>query len=97
VLSEPGLLGYGGYACGKEEATASQFEVPEELEGHAFFLRTLADGKYELTSPGHGFIESRRVGVSRKYVHQNVYEKSDKAEKMPAFLNTSLPQLKQGL
>ncbi|KRB81852.1 polysaccharide biosynthesis tyrosine autokinase [Noviherbaspirillum sp. Root189] len=171
-LSEPGLLGYGGYVWGKEEATVSQFDVPEELEGHAFTLKALADGKYELTSPDHGVIGSGRVGVSqrfpfgdksivlmvdqlnarpeaeftairytradtierlqeglkisekgkqsgiieatldgpnphltmrildgvsREYVRQNVYQKSEEAEKMLAFLNTQLPQLKQDL
>src|SRR5690349_16813808 len=38
LLSEPGLLGKGGYVWGAERAEVSLFNVPESLEGQRFVL-----------------------------------------------------------
>ena len=47
-LSEPGLLGFGGYAWAKESINVELFDVPDSLEGEKFKLTTLGDGRYRL-------------------------------------------------
>lgn len=47
-LSEPGLLGWGGYAWAAESINVSVFDVPEEMEGEKFRLVTLGNGRYRL-------------------------------------------------
>ncbi|KDP84463.1 tyrosine protein kinase [Cupriavidus sp. SK-3] len=47
-LSDPGLLGIGGYAWAKESIKVDQFDVPESLEGEKFSLKALGDGRYRL-------------------------------------------------
>jgi tyrosine-protein kinase Etk/Wzc len=47
-LSEPGLLGFGGYAWGKEAIRIAAFNVPAELEGKRFTLTALGDERYRL-------------------------------------------------
>ncbi|MEY4505563.1 MAG: hypothetical protein RL297_141 [Pseudomonadota bacterium] len=50
-LSEPGLLGMGGYVWGTEKIEVSLFNVPEELTGHSFRV-TKGQGKaFTLTPP----------------------------------------------
>ena len=48
LLSDPGLLGYGGYVWGAERADVSRFDVPEDLEGVTFALIAAGDNKYRL-------------------------------------------------
>lgn len=47
-LSEPGLLGFGGFAWAKESINVELFDVPESLEGEKFTLTVLKDGRYRL-------------------------------------------------
>ncbi|GAB3544247.1 polysaccharide biosynthesis tyrosine autokinase [Noviherbaspirillum agri] len=47
-LSDPGILGYGGYAWGTEQAKVSVFNVPEALEGQPFVLVAEEGGAYSL-------------------------------------------------
>lgn len=47
-LSEPGLLGYGGYVWGTERAEVSLFNVPEDLEGDVFVLTAMGNDSYNL-------------------------------------------------
>jgi len=47
-LSEPGLLGYGGYAWASESIKVDLFDVPDELEGVPFKLLALGDGRFKL-------------------------------------------------
>lgn len=47
-LSEPGLLGFRGYAWAKESINVDLFDVPESLEGEKFELVTLGEGRYRL-------------------------------------------------
>lgn len=66
-LSEPGLLGFGGYAWGAERAAVSVFNVPDALEGETFTLVTESDGGYLLTGGVDGGIEIRgRAGETLK-------------------------------
>lgn len=62
-LSDPGLLGFGGYVWGAEQIAVSVFDVPEELEGRGFVLT--ADGKdtYHVTQADEGIEIKGRVGV----------------------------------
>ncbi len=47
-LSEPGLMGFGGFAWAKESINVNQFDVPESLEGEQFKLVALGEGRYRL-------------------------------------------------
>ncbi|MGT2455582.1 polysaccharide biosynthesis tyrosine autokinase [Cupriavidus basilensis] len=47
-LSEPGLVGFGGYAWAKESINVEQFDVPESLEGEKFTLVALGEGRYRV-------------------------------------------------
>lgn len=47
-LSEPGLMGFGGFAWAKESINVDQFDVPESLEGEQFKLVALGEGRYRL-------------------------------------------------
>jgi len=47
-LSEPGLLGLGGYAWGSESISVGLFDVPTELEGEKFTLIALGGGRFRL-------------------------------------------------
>ena len=47
-LSEPGLMGFGGYAWAKESINVEQFDVPESLEGEKFTLVALGEGRYRI-------------------------------------------------
>lgn len=47
-LSEPGLLGFGGFAWAKESIDVDQFDVPESLEGEKFKLVALGEGRYRV-------------------------------------------------
>lgn len=58
-LSDPGLMGFGGYAWARESINVEQFDVPESLEGEKFKLLALGEGaigsnKLALTSRWRG-------------------------------------------
>lgn len=47
-LSQPGLLGMGGYAWGAESIKVTLFDVPEELEDETFNLIALGNGRFRI-------------------------------------------------
>jgi len=48
-LSEPGLLGMGGYVSGTEKILVTTFEVPRSLEAKPFKLIAKGGGRYQVT------------------------------------------------
>ncbi len=61
-LSDPGLLGYGGYVWGAERADVDVFNVPAALEGRTFVLTAQGDGTYRLTRDRDGIDLKGKVG-----------------------------------
>jgi len=58
-LSQPGLLGVGGFAWGNESIDVGTFDVPEDLEGDDFKLTSLGGDRYvvdqkQLDAPIYG-------------------------------------------
>ncbi|QIN62826.1 Tyrosine-protein kinase wzc [Caballeronia sp. SBC1] len=51
-LSEPGLMGVGGYVWGNESIKVAAFEVPEKSQGESYALTALPGGRYSLRGPG---------------------------------------------
>lgn len=51
-LSEPGLMGTGGYVWGNESIKVSSFEVPQKMQGESYTLKALSDRNYSLSGPG---------------------------------------------
>lgn len=49
-LSNPGVLGFGGWVFGKESIKVSKFDVPKELETESFQITSLPDKGFELRS-----------------------------------------------
>ncbi len=47
-LSNPGLLGFGGYVSGNEKIAVSRFVVPAPVEGYDFVVTAKGEGAYEL-------------------------------------------------
>jgi tyrosine-protein kinase Etk/Wzc len=66
ALSEPGLMGYGGYGWGTEEIEVSVFNVPETLEGAQFVLTAGVDGQYRLTQEDQAIALDGRMGSTLK-------------------------------
>ena len=62
-VSEPGLLGVGGYAWGKEKIDVAQFNVPDVLQNLPFTVTTESDGAYRLRQPDKGIDLRGQVGV----------------------------------
>jgi tyrosine-protein kinase Etk/Wzc len=50
-LSNPGLLGFGGYVSGTESIAVSSFEVPFPLEESRFVLTAAGGGRFTLSHP----------------------------------------------
>ncbi|MGY2489166.1 polysaccharide biosynthesis tyrosine autokinase [Cupriavidus sp. CP313] len=61
-LSEPGLLGFGGFAWAKESIDVEKFGVPESLEGERFNLIALGEGRYRLENSSLDAPIEGRVG-----------------------------------
>lgn len=61
-VSEPGILGWGGYAWGNESIKVSSFDVPEAFEGEKFVLSVLDGGRYRLEQSDLGEPLEARVG-----------------------------------
>ncbi|VXA95717.1 putative tyrosine-protein kinase EpsB [Burkholderia sp. 8Y] len=51
-LSTPGIFGLGGFAWGNESIYVRSFDVPKADIGHAYRVKALAGGMYELSGPG---------------------------------------------
>jgi len=64
ALSEPGLLGFGGYGWGAEQAVVSVFSVPESLHGEAFVLTVEGEDLFRLSHAERGIEFSGRVGAA---------------------------------
>ncbi|CAG9173781.1 polysaccharide biosynthesis tyrosine autokinase [Cupriavidus pinatubonensis] len=47
-LSTPGLLGWGGFAWGRESITVRRLDVPANMEGRKILLTALGDGQYQI-------------------------------------------------
>ncbi len=65
-LSEPGLMGRGGYVWGAEKINVTFFNVPETLEGAQFVLTAGAGGNYKLTQEQQAIALEGRAGVTLK-------------------------------
>ncbi len=61
-LSNPGLLGYGGYGWGAEKINVSIFNVPEPLQNREFVVTAEGNGDYRLTQTEQGIDLKARVG-----------------------------------
>jgi tyrosine-protein kinase Etk/Wzc len=62
LLSEPGLMGKGGYVWGAERADVGLFTVPEALEGRRFDLVAEGDDTYKLIQDDAGIAITGHVG-----------------------------------
>ena len=70
-LSQPGILGLGGFVYGSEKIDVGTFTVPPELEGSRFRLTAQGAGAYSLT---HGLLDkplTGKVGVPLVHSHSN--------------------------
>jgi tyrosine-protein kinase Etk/Wzc len=61
-LSEPGLLGFGGYAWGAEQAEVTVFNVPESLENQRFVLMAEGNDGFRLIQDDADINITGRVG-----------------------------------
>lgn len=61
-ISDPGLLGYGGWVWGGERADISVFNVPEELEGKGFVLTAVGGDRFRITQEDSGIRLEGKVG-----------------------------------
>jgi len=61
-ISEPGILGYGGYVWGNEQAKISLFNVPQQMEGQPFILTAHGNGGYRLVQEEFGVTTDGKVG-----------------------------------
>jgi tyrosine-protein kinase Etk/Wzc len=50
-LSNPGILGLGGYVSGTEKITVSSFDVPPDFEGSRFTLKATGHGGFTISHP----------------------------------------------
>jgi tyrosine-protein kinase Etk/Wzc len=58
-LSQPGLLGFGGFVTGTEKIAITQFDVPPQLAGSQFRLTARGNGDYVLT---HSRLDEDLIG-----------------------------------
>jgi len=65
-LSDPGLLGMGGYAWGAEEIVASTFDVPNSLLGEKFTLIAGEKGQFKLEQSGLKIVLEGTAGTRLK-------------------------------
>lgn len=61
-LSEPGLLGFGGFAWGAEKINVSEFSIPKQYAGAKFLLTATGSDSYSVTQQDSGLSASGRVG-----------------------------------
>ena len=47
-LSTPGLLGWGGFAWGRESASVADVDIPRQMEGTRIYLTALGDNRYQV-------------------------------------------------
>lgn len=63
-LTNPGILGRGGYVWGREHAEVSHFKVPSSMYGLPFMLTVLDDSSYRLSQGEQGVDVDGRLGES---------------------------------
>ncbi|MCE3602079.1 polysaccharide biosynthesis tyrosine autokinase [Massilia sp. P8910] len=63
-LSEPGILGRGGYVWGAEKAEVSVFEVPEQWYDREFTLTARGNGRYHLSGERLAAVYEGTVGAT---------------------------------
>jgi len=61
-LSNPGLLGYGGYVWGAEKINVAVFNVPEILQNREFVVTAEEGGQFRLTQAEQGIDLRAKVG-----------------------------------
>ncbi|RJG00014.1 polysaccharide biosynthesis tyrosine autokinase [Noviherbaspirillum saxi] len=61
-LSEPGVLGYGGYVWGAEKIDVAVFNVPEALLNRPFVVTAEGGGSFRLTQKEQGIDLKAKVG-----------------------------------
>lgn len=61
-LSNPGVLGYGGYVWGAEKINVDIFNVPENLLNREFIVTAEGNGAYRLTQKDQGIDLRAKVG-----------------------------------
>ena len=66
-LSEPGILGMGGFAWGKEAIEVGAFDVPAKLEGESYEITVLDKHSYQLSGPALGYDVKGEVGVNETF------------------------------
>ncbi len=66
ALSEPGILGRGGYVWGPEKAEVSLFEVPGPAQNLEFVLTAQGQGVYHLSGEALDAVYEGRVGTTHR-------------------------------
>ncbi len=66
-LSTPGILGWGGFAWGREQIDLGAFDVPESLYGKPFDLEYLGHDTYRLNTPDGDHAFEGRVGAHETF------------------------------
>ncbi|MGH8808710.1 MAG: polysaccharide biosynthesis tyrosine autokinase, partial [Noviherbaspirillum sp.] len=61
-LSNPGLLGYGGYTWGAEKINVAVFNVPDALQNREFVVTAEGKGEFRLTQKEQDIDLKARVG-----------------------------------
>ncbi|MGC2049679.1 MAG: GNVR domain-containing protein [Gallionella sp.] len=62
LLSNPGILGFGGYAWGNEAIEVPVFNVPQEMQRGKFILMARGNGEYELHQSSYDIELKGEVG-----------------------------------
>lgn len=66
-LSNPGVLGYGGYAWGAERINVGIFNVPDAMLNREFVLTVEGDGRFRLNQQDEGLELRALVGDTNIY------------------------------
>lgn len=62
-LSNPGVLGYGGYTWGAEKIDVATFNVPDAMLNKDFVLTAERDGQYRVSQKDQGIEFTGKVGT----------------------------------
>lgn len=62
AISNPGFLGFGGFAWGAEKIGISEFVIPARLEGAKFIVEAAGEGQYIITQDEYGISATGNVG-----------------------------------
>ncbi len=61
-LSNPGILGFGGYAWGNEAIEVPVFDVPQEMQESEFILTAGSNGEFELQQTDYDIVLKGKTG-----------------------------------